>query len=283
MPLATQTNRTLAANWTEQAFVDALRLALKAAGFPATEFDYQPATATSVPPHRYMVFEFVGDGAKAKGRIYLRIRWTINATTGAYSLFSALFDSWSVANKTGTGQGTEVTANFAPVPSSAIDFYSFSHPEIKHVAINQGSSWASLNFIRPANKILIGSTVLFEEASFPYGFTSIGNDLSFLHGCAAALSPSGADAGYQIENMTHLSARNAATNRVQVIPSPKVYGATSNQGIFAQFSTDVGICASQSMTPLTEVNDATRRVLLVPRGNSGIVLSCEPTASIIQA
>jgi hypothetical protein len=276
MPLATQTNRTLAANWTEQAFIDALRLALKAAGFPATEFDYRPATATSVPPHRYMVFEFVGDGSKAKGRSYLRIRWAISG--GAYSLFSTLFDTWSLANRTGTGQGVEVASSFSLLPSAAVDFYSFSHPEIRHVAINQGNSWASLNFIRPANKINVGPTVLFEEATFPYGFISAGNDLSFIYGCEAALSPSGADGSYQVENMGHLAARNAATNRVQVIPAPKLYGANSNQGVFAQFSTDVGICASQGMTPLTEVNDATRRVLLIPRGNSGIVLNCEPTA-----
>ena len=280
MPNATQTNRTLPANWSEQNFIDALRLALKAAGFPTTEYDYHPAADSGT--NRYMVFEFVGDSTKAKGKIYLRIRWAV-ATTGVITLYSALFDTWSVSSRTGTNQGTEGTCALTPTPSSAVDFYSFSHPEIKHVAFNQGSSWGYFNFLRPANKILIGTTVLFDEAVVPFGFIGSPGDLSFLYGCAAALSPSGSDSAYQIETNSYLANRNAATNRVQVIPGPKLSGYYSSQGIFAQFSTDVGICASNGSAALTEVNDTTRRVLLVPRSNSGIVLNCDPTAAIIQA
>lgn len=273
MPNAIQTNSTLAALWSEQNFIDKMMLTLKAAGFPATPYDYHPGADSGT--NRYVVYEFVGDSSKAKGRIYLRIRWSVNAVSGAITIVSGLFDTWSVANRTGTNMGTEITCSLIVNPMSAVDFYSFSHPEIKHLVMNQGSSWGYLNFIKPANKITIGTTTLFEESLYPYGFISAAGDLSTLYGVVSTLSPSGVDNFYYNDRPGELANKNAATNRVQVIPAPRIYGS-SNQGVFAQFSTDVGISASNGMVNLTEVNDTIRRVLLIPRSFSGIVLNCDP-------
>lgn len=277
MPNATQTNQFLAINWLEQGFIDKLMLALKAAGFPAP-YDYHPAL--DVGTNRYIVYEFIGDATKAKGRIYLRIRWTVNATTGAISLFSSLFDTWSTANRTGTNQGTEIACGLAPVPTSAVDFASFSHPEIKHVAFTQnGTSWGFLNFVRPSIKMAIRGAILYDEANYPYGFISAGADFATLYGVATGVAPTG-ELVFSLGILGNLSNKFASFNCSQVLPSPYILTGASNQGAVAQFSSELGICGSNGMPTLAEVNDpgaGQRRVLLMGRGNSGLVLNCDST------
>lgn len=276
MTLAIQTNRELLAPWTETQFISSLMAALKSAGFPDPAYDYHPAADSGT--NRYLIYEFVGDATKAKGRLYLRIRWTINATTGAISLYSALFDSWSIANRVGTNIGTEILCAVAPVPTSPISFYSFSHPEMNYVALNQGGAsgnWGFLNFVRPAIKVILNSVTLFDEQQYPYGFIGSSADITQLSGCASALSPT-ADASYPTMYLAQLAYRTNLLNRNQRLPAPYVLSGNS-QGAVCQFSADIAIAASNGMPWLAEINQGSaRNVLLMPRTASGLTLSADP-------
>lgn len=275
MPQATQTNRTLASGFTEAAFITALQAALTAAGFPAA-FDIQLSTATGT--NRYMVFQFAGDTTKAKGYIYLRIRWTWSTTTPrTATLFYALFDTWDKATRTGTNMGAEYQCAITPQNNVALDFYSFSHPEVKHVVMNQGGvggTWGFLNFLKPANKAVMNGIVFYDEATYPYGFTSWASDMNFLVGAGSAVSPTN-EVDYQVKDVP-LKVLTSLTNRIQRDPAPEIY-AVSGQGIVAQFSSDVGICSSFGAPWLAEINDGSRHVLLSARNQAGMTLLVNPT------
>jgi hypothetical protein len=280
MPQATQTNRTLAAGatFTEANFITALQAALTAAGF-GTPFDIQLGTATGT--NRYMVFQMPGDTTKAKGYVYLRIRWTWNGATNprTATLFSALFDNWDKTTRSGTGMGLEYQCGIVPASNAALDFYSFSHPEIKHVVLNQNGvtgTWGFLNFIKPANKVIINGITLFDEATYPYGFISNPLDINAMSGVANTISPTG-DSNYIALDLVNLSSITALANRIQRESAPKVYSSDNSQGAVAQFSSDVGVCACRDAPWLAEVNDGSRHVLLAPRLRSGLTLSVNPT------
>jgi hypothetical protein len=278
VPQATQTNRTLASGFTEASFITALQAALAAAGF-GSPFDIQLGTATGT--NRYMVFQMPGDTTKAKGYVYLRIRWTWNGTTTprTATLFSALFDTWNTSTRTGTNMGAEHQCGIVPANNAALDFYSFSHPEVKHLVLNQNGAagtWGFLNFMKPASKVSVNGITLFDEANYTYGFFSNPTDVNLLVGVNSSISPTG-DTSYITNDIVGMSAITALANRIQRESSPRVYSYDTGQGAVAQFSSDVGVCASGGVPWLAELNDGSRHVLLAQRAKAGLTLLVNPT------
>jgi hypothetical protein len=268
MPAATRNDVDLASGFNETQIIETLLAQFRAAGFP-NPYDYQPSTATGT--NRYIVYEFINDATKTKGRVYFRVRWVVNATTGAITFYSQLFDGWNLSTKTGTNGGTEITCSLVvsitPVPLETV---AINHPEVRGVWLRQGSTLGWLVFIKPINLINWDGVPLLDQNKQALGYIPTATDANTLYSTADTSGSTDITGTWNLTNNVLLANKSALLNRHSIEPAPGIY-PNSNTGAFLRFSNDIAVTASSGLAVFTFFS-GTGYTLIFPRGNSGLAI-----------
>jgi hypothetical protein len=268
MPTATRNDVDLASGFNETQVIETLLTQFRAAGFP-NPFDYQPASSTGT--NRYIVYEFINDATKTKGRVYLRIRWVINATTGAITFYSQLLDSWNLGTKTGTNGGTEITCNLVvsmtPVPLETV---AINHPEVRGVWLRQGTTLGWLVFIKPLNLITWDGVPLLDQNRQAVGYIPAATDANTVYSTADTSGSTDITGTWYVATNSSLANKSVSLNRYSIEPAPSVYPSSAT-GAFLRFSNDIATTASSGLTVFTFFS-GTGYTLIFPRSNSGLAI-----------
>jgi hypothetical protein len=268
MPAATRNDVDLASGFNETQIIETLLAQFRAAGFP-NPYDYQPASSTGT--NRYIIYEFINDATKTKGRVYFRVRWVVNATTGAITFYSQLFDSWNLGTKAGTNGGTEITCNLVismtPVPLETV---AINHPEVRGVWLRQGTTLGWLVFIKPLNLVNWDGVPLLDQNKQAIGFITAPTDANVLHSTADTSGSTDITGVWYLNNNAYLANKSASLNRYSIEPAPGIYPG-SNTGAFLRFSNDIAATASFGLAVFTFFS-GTGYTLIFPRANSGLAI-----------
>ena len=271
MVLATYTSAPLTAPFTIAQLSSALQTAMLNAGFPSTPHDDLGGNG--------FAHEVVFDAAKTRGKVYHQTRFS---TSGDYiTIYQSLHGGWNLGTNTGEDSGQE--QDMGTIDNTvALMFYSFNHPEVKYVLIEQSGSFYHVDLWRPANKL----PGLYDEDTYPYGFITQ-SDLYRFYSCAANLSPyitsnspSYADQ-YQISNISsgNVTYKNTLLGKHVVELQPKLYTETA-EGAAAQFSEDLAIIGVYDNTEndaiTTTVSGSQLNYKIIGKnGNVGIALATD--------
>lgn len=268
MPTATRNDVDLPAGFNETQLIETLLAQFGAAGF-TSPFDYQPAASAGT--NRYIVYEFINDAARSKGRIYFRVRWVVNATTGAITFYTQLFDSWNITTRTGSNGGTEVTcALVVAVAPTPLETVAINHPEIRGIWLRQGTTLGWLVFFKPANLISLDGNPLFNQNKQALGFIPAAADAALIYGTANTSGSTDITGTWTLPAIGDIANKSASLNRHSLEPAPGVY-SSANVGAFLRFSNDIAIAASSGL-PVFTFFLGTGYTLIFPKGFSGLAI-----------
>jgi hypothetical protein len=252
MTVATRTITTLAANWTQATLTAAINTAMVNAGFTTS-----PGYAVSTT--QYLSYSFSSGSGANNGTAY-RIQ-----ITSAFAVSHQLFSTLNTGTNTGTnGSGEQSATTF--VSSQQITFHALNaFPEYRAVLMVQGSLSILLGVFNPTNRVDVWSleswnhafiwsalTSLFATSNNPFSNTAFTPKLV---GDSNIASPA--------------SAFNASTVKVALD-----IATNSNQGIWTQFSSDIGVAPTASRVrgdTFTPVG-STDIYLVIGLSNGGLVL-----------
>lgn len=252
MTVATRIITQLAANWTQATLATAISNALTNAGFTGI-------TQYSVSTTIFLATAFSsGTGTNATTQYRVQI-------TSGFAVSHQIFSTLNTGTNSGTnGSGEQSATTF--VSSQPITFHALNAaPEYRAVLMVQGSLVLLLGVFNPTNKaddwsldsynhafIWSGLTSLFATSNNPFSNTAFTPKLvgdSNIASPATAFNKSTVKVGLDI-----------ATN--------------SNQGIWTQFSNDIGVapCASRSRGDTFTPANSSDIFLIVGLTNGGLVL-----------
>lgn len=292
MTLATRSSFTLNVPFTFAQFITAVETAMVSAGFGATVYD---SFNSSDNLTTNIVNQLVFDSTKGRGQVFHKVRTVIDAN-GIISMFQQLHAGWDKTNHVGVHSGREIemsssyynAAIITSLTGATLYFYTFSHPEIKMILINQGTLWFRLDLWRPASKLI---SSVFDENIFPFAFISR-PDLARFYSCNSDVSPFGASSMpsgdtntyapdmYALEYSEFIRYKVTACNvNKDVRHAAPEFFSTAGQGALAQFSEDIGLLGSDSMSYFQEVTvNGNTHVLIVPRsGICGVTIAAAPS------
>lgn len=255
MAIATRITTTLNPTITTLALNNAIKTAFSSIGL--NHFDEYLSGTT-----RFLVYEVVYNPGTAFGRVYNRI-----GITSSLVISQELFTAWNTATKTGTNSSGVV--NYITLSSSAlITINAFNGgDEYKFVDITQNSSTCTLGVLLPQFK-----PDWWDTNTYPYGFTCVGTSaITAFRGLTPNPYNNTGYTGIPLNN-TILSNDNLITNQPDVIKGICIY-SSSNRGIAARTSDDIGACPSLSKTRFTEISlsDGTKYMIL-KAANGGLCL-----------
>jgi hypothetical protein len=252
MTVAVRTITTLAANWTQASLTTAISAALANAGFTGI-------TQYAVSTTNFLAMAFSsGSGVNSTTQYRIQI-------TSAFAVSHQLFSTLNTGTNAGTnGSGEQSSTTF--LSSQQITFHSLNaFPEYRAVLMVQGNLVILLGVFNPTNRVDVwtleswnhafiwsGLTSLFSTSNNPFSNTAFTPKLVGDSNIASASTAFGAS--------TVKVALDIATN--------------SNQGIWTQFSSDVGVAPTanrvrgDTFTPV----GSTDIYLVTGVSNGGLVL-----------
>lgn len=246
MAVATQTDSTLAANWTQATLFDAIKAAFINAGFPSPVSDFTGGT------DRIATYAVILDNTKAFGTTFLRIR-----VTNTFIVAVQLFATWNSATNTGTGNSTEVT-NTALVTTTGVNFIALNAgDEFKLIGVQQESIFYTLGFLSPANR-----PDWWNLESFNYCFIPVNNAFAVWR---STLQNPYANTEFDSNlNNTRMGTANAITNRRDILQGV-VMLTQSNTGVSGRTSDDLVSVAASGATRFDtlQIPDSTNQYLLL--------------------
>lgn len=250
MVVATRTDTTLAAGWTQTTFMTALQAAFTNAGYSTPLSNYTSGT------DRLLAYDFAVDNTKTFGINYLRLRFTTGFVLG-----QQIYSGWNAGTNTGTNGSTEAT--FTALSSTlAINFIALNGgSEFKLVIVNQTSSIIPLGILVPSNR---RST--WDLNSWPFGFIFTTANCNVLR--APSLTPFSSTDYDTFLNNSRMASASTIDNRVDGLTGINLL-TQSNTGSPARTSDDLASLA---------VNGVARFSLVNPFGTSQQYLVINPVA-----
>lgn len=142
MAIATRTNTSLAAPFTQAQLSTALQAAFVSAGFSGTFDNFTSGTDL------ILVYAFVVDNTKTFGTSYLRIR-----ITNTFVINQQIFSSWNAVTHTGGATPSTEVIFTALSPSTNVSFNAFSSVgEANLLIVTQGANSIPLGIIAPVTR-----------------------------------------------------------------------------------------------------------------------------------
>ncbi|ARV60627.1 hypothetical protein BZZ01_20235 [Nostocales cyanobacterium HT-58-2] len=230
MAIATRTDSTLSANFTQSTFVDALKQAFLNAGFSNPIDDYTGGT------DRILVYSQTVDNTKTYGTNYLRIR-----ITSGLVIYQQLLTAWNTSNHSGSNASAEYAYNSNTLnTNSPVSFTSINGGnEYKFVTISNSYFWI-LGLLTPEKR-----PSWWDLNSFSYGFIPI--DYSYNSQWRSSnMNPYG-NANYNSNiGAGNMANANPTTNKRDIITGILLY-TQSNYGIGAKTSDDIVVCCANGI------------------------------------
>ncbi|QSJ14603.1 hypothetical protein JYQ62_22145 [Nostoc sp. UHCC 0702] len=191
MVSATITTSILSGTITTLQIANAFRDALITAGF--TTYDSYLTGSTEI---RIMSLSM---SAATKGTLYLRFDTNSSGNVNNYQIY----DSWNTTTKTGTNSGGSI--NFSVfVGITTITIRSFSHPEFKGIAFEQGTLYGIMGILRPKGS----PPSWWDENAYPYGFAAQYNGFPGNSRFVSSINPFGGAAAHEYLQNTKLQDGN---------------------------------------------------------------------------
>lgn len=255
MAVATRTDSTLAANWTQTTLFDAIKAALINAGFPNPVSDFTSGT------DKIATYAVILDNTKAFGTTFLRVR-----ITNAFIVAIQLFATWNSATNTGTGNSLEIT-NTALVPTTGVNFIALNAGnEAKLIGVQQGAIFYTLGFLSPANR-----PAWWDLASFNYCFIPTTNAFGVWR---TTLQNPYANTEFDCNlNNTRMGSANTITSRRDILQGV-VMLTQSNTGVSGRTSDDLVSVAASGATRFDtlQIPGSTNQYLLLNPSAGGLAI-----------
>ncbi|ARV59145.1 hypothetical protein BZZ01_11285 [Nostocales cyanobacterium HT-58-2] len=254
MAIATRTDSSLAANFTQASLIDAIKQGFTNAGFsnPVDEF-----TSGS---DKNLVYSQIVDSNKKYGSNFIKVR----LTTG-FSIYQQIFTAWNPSNHSGENGSNEYGYYYGFDSKSPVNIVSLNGGnEYKFNCLSQGGSFWLLGILVPEKR-----PTWWDLNSFSYGFIPANFYLNEWR--SSNVNPY-SNSTYSVSlAYGQLTNPNPQTNKRDIMAGLLFY-TQSNCGIACKTSDELVMCSANGIARYEFIQASGMQYLVVNPGAGGLAV-----------